>query len=133
MKLSDLLVSDVIASDLAFTSEEIMVSSTETNLPNLVVEDATSPTQGVLGGTFEVSWTVSNNTDVDAIASWYDYVYLSDDEIYDGTDTYITRQWTGNNTPLPAGDNYTLTSNITLPGNGETGSQYLLFIADRFN
>ncbi|MCJ8280487.1 MAG: hypothetical protein MJK14_11430, partial [Rivularia sp. ALOHA_DT_140] len=99
--------------------------------PNLVVESTISPTSVISGETVELSWTVNNNGDVQTSRGWYDYIYLSDDDTLDSTDTQLTGQWT--NSPLAAGDSYTVTRNVNFGTNIDIGNQYLLFAIDRFN
>ena len=97
--------------------------------PNLQISDATVPTFANVGSTFQVGWEVTNNSMVTAPANWVDYVYLSNDATFDNTDTFLTSQSTGRNTPLAAGSSYTATRNVTLRDT-EVGSRYLLFVAD---
>jgi subtilase family serine protease len=100
--------------------------------PDLVVTDASNPTFAVLGQSVEVSWTVKNEGSVTALADWYDYIYISNDDVLDDSDTYISERWTGSDTPLVAGANYTATQNITIPNDVGTGSRYLLFATDKY-
>ncbi|MDB9444753.1 CARDB domain-containing protein [Anabaena sp. CS-542/02] len=97
--------------------------------PDLVITAATAPASGNIGSTIEVSWTVKNQGIVTAETDWYDAIYISDDEIYDSSDTFITSQFISEQTPLAADGSYTITSNITLP-NTATGNRYLLFRTD---
>ncbi|WP_013334633.1 CARDB domain-containing protein [Gloeothece verrucosa] len=101
--------------------------------PDLSITSASVPTTGTVGSTIPVSWTVSNQSPYTADANWYDYVYLSDNTIYDNSDRSLNYFYINSQTPLAAGNNYTQTQNITLPGNAPTGQQYLLFVADRDN
>ncbi|QOV21938.1 CARDB domain-containing protein, partial [Anabaenopsis elenkinii] len=69
-----------------------------------------------------------------AEADWYDAIYISDDEIFDGSDTFITSQSISEQTPLAADGSYTITSNITLPNRiTSVGNRYLLFRTDHEN
>ena len=104
----------------------------EFSAPNLVVTDYDAPNLASIGENIELSWTVENQGDVTAFADWDDYVYLSTDNIYDNTDVILDVQWAGSNTPLTAGDSYTLTSNVNLPID-QQGERYLIFVADRNN
>lgn len=98
--------------------------------PDLIVSDAFAPLSATWGETSEVSWTVKNQGSVAAAASWWDQVYLSDDNILDGTDKFISSLATGNKTLLALGGSYTQNLNIIIPGNSGTGRKYLLFVAD---
>ncbi|MCM0593810.1 MAG: CARDB domain-containing protein [Gloeotrichia echinulata DEX184] len=103
------------------------------SVPDLVVSAANAPIAATIGDSVSVSWTVSNQGSVVAATDWYDSVYLSDDTIFDSSDQYITDRWTGDKTPLAASSNYSITQNITIPGNAKAGNRYVLFIADRYN
>jgi Ca2+-binding RTX toxin-like protein len=102
--------------------------------PNLVLTNATSPTAVERGEIFSVSWTVQNQSSFSAPADWYDYIYLSTDDVLDDGDTYVTAGSAANNTPLVAGASYTATQNITLPiiTSGNNSNYYLLFAANRY-
>ncbi|MBX9259219.1 M10 family metallopeptidase C-terminal domain-containing protein [Desmonostoc muscorum CCALA 125] len=98
--------------------------------PDLVVTAANAPTTAVLGETISVSWTITNLGLVSALSDWYDYIYISDDQFFDYSDTYVTYRNTGENTPLASGDSYTITQDIYIPSYAATGNRYLLFVAD---
>jgi RHS repeat-associated protein len=98
--------------------------------PDLVVSDATVPTMGNLGSSVAVSWTVTNQSTTDAPSAWSDYVYLSNDNVLDGSDTLVASESISSQTPLVAGNSYTINRNINLTGNTAIGSRYLLFVAD---
>ena len=97
--------------------------------PNLQVSDATVPTFASVGSTVQVEWEVTNNSTVTASANWFDYIYLSDDNTLDNSDTRLATQSAASNTPLAGGRSYTATRGITLPDT-EIGNRHLLFIAD---
>jgi subtilase family serine protease len=98
--------------------------------PDLIVSDVTAPTQASSGGMMDVSWKVTNQGNVEAPADWQDYVYLSDDQNLDYSDTLVTSESIATQTPLAAGGSYTINKNITLP-NRPSGNYYLLFATDR--
>ncbi|MBD2516973.1 M10 family metallopeptidase C-terminal domain-containing protein [Nostoc sp. FACHB-973] len=98
--------------------------------PDLVVTAANAPTTATLGETISVSWTVENQGTVSAFGNWYDYIYISDDQFFDNSDTRLTERYTGENTPLASGGSYTLTQDILIPNDVATGDVYLLFFAD---
>ncbi|MBD2415927.1 hypothetical protein FACHB389_31060 [Nostoc calcicola FACHB-389] len=98
--------------------------------PDLVVTAANAPTTATLGETISVSWTVENQGTVSAFGNWYDYIYISDDQFFDNSDTRLTEPYTGENTPLGSGDSYTLTRDILIPNDVTGGDVYLLFFAD---
>ncbi|QFS51026.1 CARDB domain-containing protein [Nostoc sphaeroides] len=101
------------------------------NAPDLVITAANAPTTATLGETISVSWTVKNQGTVSAFANWYDSVYISDDQFFDGGDTYLTQRYRGENTPLGAADSYTATQDISIPNTVAGGDRYLLFVTDR--
>ena len=63
---------------------------------------------------------------------WVDRVYLSDNSTLEYTDTLLTEQARGSQTPLAAGASYNIAKNIDIPLKG-AGSRYLLFVADGRN
>ncbi|MBD2513900.1 hypothetical protein H6G93_02540, partial [Nostoc sp. FACHB-973] len=99
----------------------------------MVITAANAPITAGLGETISVSWTVKNQGIVSAFADWHDRVYISDDQFFDSSDTYLTDRYTGENTPLAAAGSYTATQDISIPGYGQIGDRYLLFVADRDN
>ncbi|NJO98796.1 MAG: hypothetical protein HC764_24655, partial [Pleurocapsa sp. CRU_1_2] len=103
------------------------------NKTNIKTTSATAPLQATLNDTIDVSWTVTNTGLATASATWYDYIYLSEDENLDSSDIYVKNQKQENNTFLATGESYTATSNITIPKAAGTGDRYLLFVADRSN
>ena len=63
---------------------------------------------------------------------WYDYVYLSKDQTYDFTDSYVASNYRSGSPPLGAGESYTISQTATLPGVA-AGDYYLLFITDQYD
>ncbi|MBX9255404.1 type I secretion C-terminal target domain-containing protein [Desmonostoc muscorum CCALA 125] len=98
--------------------------------PDLVVTAANAPTTAALNETISVSWTVKNQGTVSAFGNWYDYVYISDDQFFDYSDTYLTSRYAGEDTPLAAADSYTATQDISIFNSVATGDRYLLFVTD---
>ncbi|WP_446376697.1 Ig-like domain-containing protein [Coleofasciculus sp. D1-CHI-01] len=77
-----------------------------------------------------LSWTVLNSsTTATAGANWYDRVYISQDTTLDSSDVRLVNQFITSPTPLAAGDDYTITSNWTIPEIA-TGNYFFLFKAD---
>ncbi|NCR78336.1 MAG: Na-Ca exchanger/integrin-beta4, partial [Microcystis aeruginosa K13-06] len=98
--------------------------------PDLIVSNASVPATGTIGKSIEVSWTVQNQGTTAASTDWYDWVYLSNDPVFDANaDTYVTQELISTQTPLAAGASYSITRNITIPNFG-TGNRYLIFVAD---
>ncbi|MCF2150645.1 type I secretion C-terminal target domain-containing protein [Desmonostoc muscorum LEGE 12446] len=100
---------------------------------DLVVTDAQAPTTAAVGETISVSWTVKNLGTNRALANWYDYIYISDDQFFDSSDTLLLGSFVEGNASLSAGGSYTATLDIDLIPYIATGDVYLLFVADRDN
>lgn len=113
-------------------TDNVRAVALEVKAPDLVVSAVTAATESILGATIPVTWTVTNQGTGNALADWYDYVYLSLDQTLDGTDTSLGYLWTGDKTPLAAGASYTVGRDVTLP-NVAAGTWYLLIGADRDN
>ncbi|WP_414755083.1 CARDB domain-containing protein [Anabaena sp. CCY 9910] len=89
-----------------------------------------------LGETISVSWTVKNQGTVSALTTyWNDYIYISNDQFLDDSDTFLFYKYAGQNTPLASGGSYTATENISIPNSVARGniSRYLLFVTDGGN
>jgi subtilase family serine protease len=97
--------------------------------PDLTVSAATSPSNIVLGQPIPLTWTVTNNSSVAAPTIWPDSVYVSDDQVLDGSDTLIGQYVYNRNTPLAGEDSYTNTQTVSIP-NTQLGNRYLLFVTD---
>ena len=98
--------------------------------PDLVPTGATSPAEAAVNQTIDVSWTVANQGDSPAGETWYDGVFLSDDDQLDPSDAALLSWNQSSNSPLAVGADYSSAWQVTLPGD-RTGSMYLLFGADR--
>ncbi|RYD78179.1 MAG: hypothetical protein EOP84_14600, partial [Verrucomicrobiaceae bacterium] len=68
--------------------------------PDLVVSGATGPSFAILRETISLTYTVKNQGQVAAPASWYDHVYLSTTPT--GTDYYLGQDYAGSHAPLAA-------------------------------
>ncbi|MCL1475464.1 CARDB domain-containing protein [Argonema antarcticum] len=101
--------------------------------PDLKVDGVSAPRTAGLGETVRVNWEVINQGNVPTAAhSWYDYIYLSKDQIYDYSDTYVSSRWMQDKTPVAPGIDYEAFQDITLPKNIAPGSYYLLLISDYY-
>ncbi|MDZ8264642.1 cadherin domain-containing protein [Nostoc sp. ChiQUE01b] len=103
----------------------------DNQLPDLKIIGVELETTIKPGSSIGVSWTVENQgKDITDATTWYDAIYLSVDNIFDVTDTFISRILKPTiPAVLPIYSNYTLAQTITLPKTA-TGNQYLLFITD---
>lgn len=100
-------------------------------LPDLGVSNVQAPGQAFGGQPISVSWTVNNNGNGPVPGSeslWYDAIYLSRNNIFDGGDRFIgSRQRTG---VLAAAASYTVSNfSVDLPGDA-FGDYYVFVVAD---
>jgi hypothetical protein len=107
------------------------------NAPDITITNTEAPSAAVVGEEVDVSWTVENQGNVPAFGYWADSIYLSDDEYLDENDTYVDFQgrqdysyWDDDIAPLEAGENYLMSSKVTIPDT-VPGSRYLLFVTDK--
>ena len=110
-------------------ADNLRAVSTNIVRPDLTVTAATAPAVGVLGQQVSVSWTVQNTTEVPAAGNWLDYVFISDDETFDGADQQVLS--IGALTPLAGQGSYTISASPTIPATA-LGNRYLLFVANAF-
>ena len=96
---------------------------------DLTVTTASSPASGILGQTVALTWTVKNQGNAATNATWYDYVYISDDQILGGDDSYVGFFDAPPDAVLAAGADYTALKDFVLPET-RTGNRYLLYIAN---
>jgi subtilase family serine protease len=113
-------------------SDNVFTHAINIAAPNLNLSIASAPNAAILGESIAVSWTVLNNGLTSANADWYDRIVVSNDQIFDDSDTYVTEFWQGARSPLASGVGYTDTRNIIIP-NTAIGDRYLIFIADNYN
>ncbi|MCZ8248784.1 right-handed parallel beta-helix repeat-containing protein, partial [Microcystis sp. LE19-195.1E] len=107
-------------------------------LPNLVITEATAPTNVGLEQSFTVNWTVKNQGTVTTPwSSWSDGIVYSSDNIWgNDNDYYINNFWidsSNSNVPLDPDETYTMTGNVTLPSYIAATSGYLLLKTDQYN
>src|SRR5262249_42040688 len=85
----------------------IRAASFTVRSPDLTIV-ATAPDAAPAGDVIDVSWTVTNQGSVPALASyWYDEVYLSTDQVLDTHDTWLWSDYL-QRAPLAAGASYTV-------------------------
>ncbi|WDD36491.1 CARDB domain-containing protein (plasmid) [Nostoc sp. UHCC 0926] len=100
----------------------------DNQLPDFKITGVDVKTSLKPGSNIGVSWTVENQgKDLTDATTWYDAIYLSIDNTFDVTDTFISR--ISKQTVLAVNTAYTVDYTITLPQTA-TGNQYLLFITD---
>ena len=97
--------------------------------PNLTITDISAPDVAALSQSLSLSWTVQNDGDVPALGDWSDSVYLSDDEVFDFRDRFVTNFNAAAQSPLVPGGTYTSTRNVSI-NNTTAGTKFLLFVVD---
>ncbi|HVX60600.1 MAG TPA: CARDB domain-containing protein, partial [Pirellulales bacterium] len=95
---------------------------------DLTVASATAPSIAAIGSTIDLNWTVKNQGNAAAQASWTDGIYLSNTNVLDGSAVYVG-DFPAGAAPLAAGASYTLSQSVTIP-NTSLGSRFLLIVAD---
>lgn len=99
--------------------------------PNLQVTQVRPPAEAFSSQQTVVEWTVTNSgTGPTSASAWYDQVWLSQDNLLDGADTYLGRAL--NASYLAAGDSYANSLAVTLP-RGIQGDYYFLVRTDAYN
>jgi hypothetical protein len=97
------------------------------NAPDLQLVSASAPASAAAGSFVTVSWTVKNQGTATASNDWSDVVYLSKDNVYDYSDTYVTSFNVADQSPLAAGSSYIQTKTISAPSIDTAGQYYLIF------
>ena len=105
-----------------------------------VIENIVVPPSLSVHSLTPVSWSVENVGEGAINQLWYDEVYLSDDEYYDGEGgndediqvAYSESDIEDSGFILPEGESYSVYSEIKIP-NPQTGLRYLLFVTDTEN
>jgi hypothetical protein len=83
---------------------------------DLIVSSVTAPLYVTLGETIPVSWTVKNQGTVSTLTTyWNDYIYISNDEFLDDSDTFVLYTYTISGAPLASDSSYTRNSDIFIP------------------
>jgi Ca2+-binding RTX toxin-like protein len=113
----------------AFEANNLLASTPATTIalsavPDLVVQAVDAPTQVIAGQAFSLTWTVANNG-ASANQTWYDAVYLSQDQTFDrNSDIYLGFQT--RNGGLAANGTYTATQSFNTPRG--LGGRYFAFV-----
>jgi CARDB len=118
----------VVSKNIACGTDGPIQRFTMKYLPDLIVQSVSSPVTAFTGKTVSISWTIKNNGGGSTGSKqWYDYVYLSSDTIFDGSDSYMGG--VRNLTSLNPGQTYSNSKDIYLP-NGVTGNFYAIVYTD---
>lgn len=110
------------------TFESDVWTFTTEALPDLAVTSIDGPSVAEPNGTVGVTYTVMNDGGLTTGTGWTDRVYLSTDDVFDGSDTVLGAML--NEVALGAGDSLAdLLLDITLP-DVATGDYYLFVVSD---
>ena len=93
----------------------LAVTYTLEDKADLVISTITVPESVERSETIPVSWTVINQGSLDTKTDWFDYVYLSADEVLDSSDRQLAYHQVTLSTGLATGESYTVNLDITLP------------------
>jgi large repetitive protein len=116
----------------------------------LVATPPVVPGQVRIGQSLGLNWLVKNNGTVDINQSFFNNVYLSDDDIFDAPPVVLSltlntlSPLAGNTVSdkflgssylngLLAGQQSNVTSSIVIPKNATPGNKYLIFVADGYS
>lgn len=115
---------DIFTSNFIIATDDMIVQSI-----------GTIPSNANFGQTFNVPYVVQNigNAATPNGASWYDYVYLSTDTVFDGGDIYVG-YGNGAGLPVGSGGTYNGTATVTLPLNpAQPDGNYYLIVRTNAN
>jgi subtilase family serine protease len=104
--------------------------STDIILPppvDLTIGAVTIPVSGTPGQTATISYTVNNQSVNEAIGTWEDTIYLSNDQFWDVDDAFFGR--VSQSGPLAGGTSYSNSLSAPLPGVA-TGDYYVIVRSD---
>ena len=100
-------------------------------IPDLHVIGTTTPSPVQSATTFNIQYSVQNTSDGPTTESrWYDGIYISEDDIYDGSDLYLGR--VVNETPVAANSSYNNNLDVILPAEYE-GTYHIFVLTDIYN
>ena len=104
-----------------------------------MVTAASAPTFAISQSTIAVTWTVANQGTAPAVSQWYDRVWISTKNTFDGTAQYLYERYTNTGTDHPpldpqggADNHYDVSQNITLPGSLAAGDYYIFVKANYY-
>ena len=97
-------------------------------LPDLAPTALTAPAQAPTQHTVEISWTVKNQGNGEALPSWFNDIYLSTDQVWSDTDLALGGDYYGD--VLASGASYTQKMDVVIP-NVPAGNYYIILRVDR--
>lgn len=96
----------------------------------LNVVEVNAPSEGNSGQPLEISWTVRNDGEATGNRTWYDVVYLSQDQVFDPANDFyvgaVEREGLG------AGESYQVSQSFDIP-KGLSGPLYTFVVTDSTN
>ena len=108
--------------DSIYASSSFMVDTGP--LPDLTVIPVKVPTDVQSGNVYNVSFTVLNSGNRTASGTWFDIIYLSQDDLLDPFD--LTLKSSERQSILAVGENYTQTLLVSIPYDLTISSYYLI-------
>lgn len=115
--------------------DDQVVSVTQAPLPNLQVQSVTAPGNAFSGQKVVIEWVVRNvGTDPTSSPVWYDGVWLSLQDHFDGTEIFLGQAQNASFLGVTPGvdDSYVNSLEVTLP-KGIDDNYYFLVATDRHN
>ena len=100
--------------------------------PDLKITSAFAVDAASVGTPILLSWTVTNQGESIADRIWDDGIYLSIDNQYDYSDTWLSTIDAGDRSPLSPGSSYTNSTVLSAPSVGSAGQYHLLFITNPY-
>ena len=104
-------------------------TSTTAPKPDLTPTDFQGPAAGDAGAQITLSWTVKNQGQLQATAPWNDAVFLSEDDVYSGSDRPLGGAFQ-HQTGLPVGQTYDKTDAVVTLPDLAAGSYFLIVRTD---
>jgi len=112
--------------DFIYASSPFMIETGP--LPDLTVISVAAPTDAQSGNVYNVSLTVLNSGVRTASGTWFDIIYLSEDNFLDPFD--LTLKSSERQSVLAVGQNYTQSLHITMPYDLALSSYYLIIFVN---
>ncbi len=110
-------------------TDNVLAVPIDIALPNLIVSNITAPPTVASGNAVDIGWTVENTSGHPAGTDWYDYVYLSRDELFGSDDQSLGSQYVGSLTPLAPGDSYSTSGSVSF-NRIASGDYFLLVVSE---
>ena len=99
---------------------------------DLVYTATTAPSSGTIHDLISLSWTVTNQGTMPAVARWSDTVYLADAQSLEEATDFVFQRSQSRSVPLDPGASYTINTSTSLK-NFASGNRFLIFQTDQSN